>query len=221
VFKPSVLRYCPSSRFCHFDSETISTNKRKLADALQKELSYEGENYEPPPEIKSFLANSPFKVEEDKAGQRDLILKAQIGPETVRLLVDVSESMAEVNEDEDSPLEIAFTVLVSKIVDGKDHGSLDFEVVCRDGSIEIEQVAFIPDSQVALALNSETMHTRSFHYAGPLMAELSEEVQSHFRDYLSAHGIDEEMGTFVEAVTNDKEQREYCNWLKKVSKFMA
>lgn len=57
-------------------------------------------------------------------------------------------------------------------------------------------------------------------YTGPEYSTLDETLQDAFADYLRERGIDGAMAEYVLELANDKEQREYTNWLKSAAAFL-
>jgi hypothetical protein len=53
-----------------------------------------------------------------------------------------------------------------------------------------------------------------------VFTELDEQLRTAFVDYLEERGVNAELGGFVLAYAEDKEQREYMHWLKGVQSFL-
>ena len=53
-----------------------------------------------------------------------------------------------------------------------------------------------------------------------MFSELDPRLQEAFTDYLEERGVNAELGQFAMDFSEDKEQREYMNWLKAVQKFL-
>lgn len=51
-------------------------------------------------------------------------------------------------------------------------------------------------------------------------ANLDEKLLQEFPAYLEERGIDADMGNYLLALVNDKEEREYKSWLEHVQKFL-
>ena len=51
--------------------------------------------------------------------------------------------------------------------------------------------------------------------------ELDERLQQEFPAFLEARGINADMGNYLLALVNDKEEREYRTWLGNVHKFLS
>lgn len=50
--------------------------------------------------------------------------------------------------------------------------------------------------------------------------DLDEKLQNAFTEYLEERGVDHKLGAFLVGLCEDKEQREYMNWLEGVAKFV-
>ena len=70
--------------------------------------------------------------------------------------------------------------------------------------------------------------TSQGHHGNPLcvstseqvFSELDDKLQQAFMDYLSERGVTAELGQFIIEYSDDKEQREYMNWLEGVHSFL-
>ena len=51
-------------------------------------------------------------------------------------------------------------------------------------------------------------------------ANLDDKLLQEFPAYLEERGIDADMGNYLLALVNDKEEREYKSWLENVQKFL-
>ena len=50
---------------------------------------------------------------------------------------------------------------------------------------------------------------------------MDEKLLDEFPKYLAERGVNADLGAYILALVNDKEQREYKSWLKNVKKFLA
>ena len=50
--------------------------------------------------------------------------------------------------------------------------------------------------------------------------ELDDKLQQEFANYLHERGVNEELGNYLIALVNDKEEQEYKRWLGNVRKFI-
>lgn len=53
-----------------------------------------------------------------------------------------------------------------------------------------------------------------------MYSELDDKLQGAFQEYLEERGVNEELGRFIIDFAEDKEQREYMNWLQGVQDFI-
>ena len=51
-------------------------------------------------------------------------------------------------------------------------------------------------------------------------ANLDDKLLQEFPAYLEERGIDADMGNYLLALVNDKEEREYKSWLENIQKFL-
>lgn len=58
-------------------------------------------------------------------------------------------------------------------------------------------------------------------YGGPSFTTLDERLQSEFTEFLNSLGINEELMSFINVLSVDKDQRLYLKWLKNVNNFFA
>ena len=58
-------------------------------------------------------------------------------------------------------------------------------------------------------------------YTGPAFNSLDERLQSEFTDFLTSVGINEELMSFMNVMSVDKDQRLYLGWLKNVQNFFS
>lgn len=200
---------------------------RTLSEALLEERAHESAAYEPsatasggPPE--------PFALCETD-GDAEVTLTRSFGENeeiTVTFIAQeepYDDDMLDEDEFEEEPLDdeldldeeedgiaINFNVVVSK-KDGLSH--LDFDCVTDGEIIEIRHVgyeAFDEDNPII-----------GTAYSGPNFEDLEETVQDKFHDYLEERGINADLASYIVEAHVDKEQREYTNWLEKVSRFVA
>lgn len=68
--------------------------------------------------------------------------------------------------------------------------------------------------------NSDFMQNSDCVHAAQVFSELDPRLQEAFTDYLEERGVNAELGRFAMDFSEDKEQREYMNWLKAVQKFL-
>jgi hypothetical protein len=79
------------------------------------------------------------------------------------------------------------------------------------GDIRIANIMMIPEGH---SKDSDEL------YSGPNFNELDEELQGAWYQYLEERGIDNDTCYYILYTTNEREQKEYENWLKQCAEFM-
>ncbi len=106
-----------------------------------------------------------------------------------------------------------FYVTISK--NGKTSGVL-LECVTMDSSVNINQIHF--SEEIATYTNNYFSAVVNENYSGPEFKTLDERLQQEFLELFIQLGIDDNLGSFIEVISVDKDQRLYINWLKNVEK---
>jgi len=57
-------------------------------------------------------------------------------------------------------------------------------------------------------------------YNGPEFEDLDDSLQQALDDWLASLGVNESLCDFIDAMSVDKEQREYMRWIGKLSSFV-
>lgn len=210
-----------------------ATKERTLSEALLDELKHESEAYERSETVKEGPPK-PFELQESD-GDAEVSLSRTYGEDEEVHVTFVaqeepyddddydnfdddfegdSEDATEdddVIDDDDFSDEIAidFNVIVNK-ADGNSH--LEFDCVTDGEIIEIKNISFESYDE-----NNPMLGTP---YTGPNFEDLEESVQDKFHEYLEERGINAELANYIVEAHLDKEQREYTNWLEKVSTFV-
>ena len=195
---------------------TFASSPNDLKTLLIKESEHEKSTYVPEEEVQRGPPE-PFTLTEAKGDTLMTLTRAYGNGETVMVDVmtnDQGDDEPVIFEDEDGEVDVDVSVdfVVSIVKSNADH-ELVFEC-CSDGSyIEIKKVSLDPvddDEDLDEAL-----------YTGPeTFDELDEAVQDAMYEYLEARGITAEMGEYLLHLTNDKEQREYMDWLERMARFL-
>ncbi|KAL3146728.1 hypothetical protein ABBQ38_014715 [Trebouxia sp. C0009 RCD-2024] len=185
-----------------------------LTDILQEEIVHEKETYQPPEEV---ISGPPEGWQlTETPGDTHMTLKKTHGSEKIQidLMVndqpvdpgEVYQEMAEGdNEEVDVDVGVHFNASVTK-----GEQSLVFE--CKsDGT-------YLDIQHLSLELTDESPEEST--YTGPVYANLDEKLLQEFPAYLEERGIDADMGNYLLALVNDKEEREYKSWLEHVQKFL-
>src|SRR5690349_15937777 len=109
-----------------------------------------------------------------------------------------------------------FTVRVIK--KGEKSGLL-IDATLIDSSFEFNSVNYHDD--VNSIYESLYLQQRvGDHYTGPEFNSLDERVQAEFTEFLSSLGVNEDLGSFMQVLSVDKDQRLYLKWLKSVNQFL-
>lgn len=91
------------------------------------------------------------------------------------------------------------------------------DAVSVDSVISINHVQYLENVNDVNDFNNQTVQNA---YQGPDFLTLDERLQQGFHEFLDGFGINEELGSFVEVLAVDKDQRLYAKWLKNVNKFL-
>lgn len=193
-----------------------------LASVLDKEIKHEKTVYERDEAVASgppapfVLSSTPgdtaVSLTRDFKGEKvsvDCSVNMQDSlalPFDDKLGADEDDNMDEEEDDSADGADVNFNVTVTKGA-----SSLVFECISDGTYVDVRHVSLEP----AGGLESETSYT------GPVFAELDEQLQSGFRDYLQERGIDEDLGEYLRQLMHDKEQEEYMRWLSAVRAFVA
>jgi hypothetical protein len=88
-----------------------------------------------------------------------------------------------------------------------------------DSTFDIDSIAFADDVNAHFE-NYRSQKAVEF-YPGPSFSTLDERLQSEFTDFLNSVGVDETLCSFINVLSNDKDQRLYHKWLKNVNGFFS
>ncbi|TLD19495.1 mitochondrial glyco protein [Venturia nashicola] len=99
-------------------------------------------------------------------------------------------------------------------------GAMLIEALAQDGEFLIDNVYFFADANLAEPSQAEQEWKRKNVYAGPPFGNLDEDLQVLLEKYLGDRGINSQLATFVPEYIDQKEQKEYVNWLKNLKGFL-
>eukprot|EP00775_Hariotina_reticulata_P005272 gene5272-5507_t len=200
---------------CKFTSEESAaeymTRPWQLRDC--QEIKHEKTVYEKD-ELVARGAPAPF-ILHSTLGDTAVSLTRDFNDEKISIdcSVNMQDSLAggpladEDEEDEvDDVNDVNFNVTVTK-----GSSALVFECISDGTYVDIRHVSLEP----AEGIDSETAYT------GPVFAELDNELQGSFREYLQERGVNEDLGEYLRHLMYDKELQEYCHWLEGVKKFVG
>jgi len=125
------------------------------------------------------------------------------------------------NKDPDSeeygdqtPYQVQVSIQVSR--EGKGAMVLTC-VVDQDAQFVIEDIAHFASKEIAEGSTPQAELARRDIYTGPSFAELDENLQTLFDQYLKDRGINESMALFIPNYIEQKETQEYMRWMSSKS----
>ena len=186
-----------------------------LSELLKKELSYE-ESSSQESAGENALQNVPQGWSLSAAdNDTTLVLSKQQGGQDIDVKVSVlgqEEANEEGEEAEDSGPEYALNFQLNCI---KGSETLRFSLLYVENDTEgpeIEHVSILPQG-----IKDEE---EADFYTGPSFAELEEQVQEQFGEFVAKCGVDAELCQYLCRLVYDKEQQLYTEWLRKAEKFV-
>jgi len=220
----TVLRSMASSEIAKIDK-----GKQKLSKAISREIKFEEENYREDESVNKFLEQNGFELK-DNSEENSVELTKKVGTATVQVVFqsrppqfgeegeeegqeDVQKNPDEEGNEFGDQNFADFTVYVTQN-DGK---SLAFECTSYDSEININFVSVVnnvEDHKQGAKLERTTGYSADFTI-------LDERLQTGFLEYLKGFGINEDVALFVEHYSQDKDQRQYMQWLKDVNDFIG
>jgi complement component 1 Q subcomponent-binding protein len=194
-----------------------------LKKIIASEIDHEEKNYSPvdQSDLTSFYKNSNFNFTESDNSTRMELRKSEAGYDVV---INFSakppfpeDEAAPENQEEKQPENMTeFSVRISK--KGEKNGIL-VDATLIDASFEFNSIQYHED--VNSAYDQFYVQNRATEtYTGPEFSTLDERVQAEFSEFLSSLGVNEELGSFMQVLSVDKDQRLYLGWLKNVKKFL-
>ncbi|RKP01801.1 hypothetical protein CXG81DRAFT_11532 [Caulochytrium protostelioides] len=213
-----------------------------LQHALRREFEYEQTSTTDPSSpdservqaqaalVKEFLAKGVWDVV-DKPGSKEVSFVRTFGNEKITVLVDTDmryeenegafeeneegeESDAEALEEAPAPKEAIVTV-------EKEGSNEHLELTLgMDGDYhEILHVGIYPNT--AGGDTAEADWQRRGAYSGPVYNQLDENLIDIWENWVEERGVDTGFVAAVNAYIEQKEQKEYAKWLKRVSDWVA
>jgi len=150
--------------------------------------------------------------EDDKEEEKKPALSTQ--PKDDDDLEEIDDDDEEDGESHSFPLRC--TVLVEK----PNSGALLFETTAQDGIFMIDSVSFVKSNKIATTESAEGEYQRQVVYPGPDFRMIDQDVQTLFEGYLEERGINSAMALFLPEYCEQKDQKEYVNWLHSVANFI-
>ena len=190
---------------------------------LEKEIAYERENYVIDESIPVFLEQRGFILQETsdsgliklRATKGDYDVEVQFCARPPDAAGEEEEQNQEIVGGQDDmpgedPQFVDFLVWINK---SSRRGGIVYECSSIEGEIHINNVIYAEDfsqlEEAIVTLNRDL-------YRGPDFVTLDDELQDSLQEFLGELGIDEDMATFVETFSLDKDQRLYMEWLQRL-----
>jgi len=210
-------------------SRSAGETDSQLVNKLEAEITYEKDagSTDEPQWLKEFKADGTFKIT-DKPGSDEVILTRTFGNEKIRVAFSCSDSETDEMDEElegepeddekDAVGNCRIRTAISIMKPGK--GGMVIDSSTDGATFDIDNVSFYDDEKLALDESSENDWKRRGLYFGPTFIDLDEELQQSFTDFLNERAIGSELAAIVLDLAEHKEQKEYVNWLDKMSKFI-
>ena len=122
-------------------------------------------------------------------------------------------------EDDESPsseevaAEPGFPTRINVTIQKPGRGCMRVETIAEDGVIQIDNVYYYQNAELADAQTADLDWAKRNVYAGPPFGNLDEDLQVLLERYLDERGINTSLALFVPDYVDFKEQREYLRWL--------
>ena len=143
-----------------------------------------------------------------KGGNINVAPEDRVAPSDREELADEESPSGEEGAEEPSiPMRVNVTIQKP----GK--GCMQVETIAEDGMIQIDNVFYYQDAELADAQTADLNWSKRNLYAGPPFGNLDEDLQVLLERYLDERGINTSLALFVPDYVDFKEQREYLNWL--------
>jgi complement component 1 Q subcomponent-binding protein len=109
------------------------------------------------------------------------------------------------------------TEFIVRIVKKGGKSGLLIDASSIDTSFEFNSIQYSEDVN---SLHNDYINQRSVdNYTGPAFNTLDDRLQTEFTEFFNSLGINEELMSFINVLSVDKDQRLYLTWLKNVNKF--
>ncbi|PLW12592.1 hypothetical protein PCANC_25323 [Puccinia coronata f. sp. avenae] len=217
----------------HFSAGRISRSAgetdAQLVNKLEAEITFEKEadSADEPEWLTGFKADGTFKIV-DKPGSDEVILTRTFGNEKIRIAFSCSDAETDEMdeeleggpEDEDKEALGNCRIRTAISIMKPQKGGMVIDCSTDGTTFDIDNVSFYEDEKLALDESHENDWKRRGLYFGPTFIDLDEELQHSFTEYLNERAIGSELASIVLSLADYKEQKEYVNWLNKMSAFI-
>ncbi|GJP54339.1 hypothetical protein CLOM_g13439 [Closterium sp. NIES-68] len=223
--KASLLAGCNRSRWIHpsFAARGFATSSSDagLLKVLKAELEHEEQDYEPPEDLKEGPP-AEWTVEE-QGGTIDAVLRRAYQGEAISVVAafaddedaygNEGEGEGESEEEEEEAEAERLTPLSVRVTVTKKAEQPELEIDCVvDGNSWIIQDVRLEDAEVP---------EDGIPYGGPQFSTLDPVLQEQFDSFLRRRGFSPALADYLRRYLEDKEQREYVRWLKRLGAFVV
>lgn len=203
------------------------STESKVIKHLKAERVFEQENYSPVKDKVSVLEKTGYSLTESDTSKL-MVMTKQSGDYEINIFFEARtpapaenyqpEQGEQPDEEQDQEMEdfVDFTVSVSKPGAAK---GLVIDCACFNSELSINYVTAV--EQPEKYARESRLSRAPDQYLGPEFGTLEERVQVAMQDFLQGLGLDDEVVTFIEIYSLDKEQRLYMNWLDDVEAFLS
>lgn len=184
----------------------------KLSEVLVKELEYERSQNEVDQEFLDM--EKKYKKEftiQEKVGSSEVVMTRKHKNETITVTFNCQD-ISEFDDGEEAEDEQSLGVAINFLVEiAKNNEKVLFTCSATD-ALQVTGIKYT---------SADKPNDDIEGYAGPNLEDLEEAVQEEIFSYLADRKIDDDLAYFVLSYSREKEQKEYVNWLDKVSNFTA
>jgi complement component 1 Q subcomponent-binding protein len=113
----------------------------------------------------------------------------------------------------------SFNTFVFRIIKKGGKNGLFVQANGMDNAFEFDSIQF--SENLESSYNDYLANRPTDTYSGPNFNSLDERLQSEFSDFFASLGINEELMSFINVLSLDKDQRLYLKWLKNLNEFFS
>lgn len=132
----------------------------------------------------------------------------QVAPED-----DIAPADRDELRNDDDVQQQNFPVRVQVHVSRKGKGALTISCIADNGELDIQDIYSYTKPELAEPKSAEQEFSSRNAYTGPPFAQLDDNLQELFVNYLEERGIDTAMALFIPGYIDNKELKEYVRWL--------
>ena len=131
---------------------------------------------------------------------------------------EAGEDQPQQGEEDEQGMSENYCDFTIAITDGTGKVGLIVEATSMDTEINFSTV--MVSQNVPEHMKLHRFERQMKQYAGPDFSTLDERIQSSLTEYMEGFGINEQLCSYVECMSLDKDQRLYMRWLSSVKDFI-